>query len=79
MKLKRKMEKFTIKSYWLAELAMLYRPRSSQRSATRTLRNWIKKNKELSAELKKMKYDERRTRLLTPNQVCTIVQFLGEP
>ena len=73
------MEKFEIKSYWLSELAMLYRPRSSQRSATRTLRNWIKKNRELSEELEKMKFDGTKTRMLTPNQVCTIVRFLGEP
>ena len=73
------MEKFEIKSYWLSELAMLYRPRSSQRSATRTCRNWIKKNRELSEELEKMKFDGTKTRMLTPNQVCTIVRFLGEP
>ena len=39
----------------------------------------IRQTVALSEELEKMKFDGTKTRMLTPNQVCTIVRFLGEP
>lgn len=73
------MQEFQIRSYSLTELAQLYRPHLSPRSAARTLRNWIRRNPELKESLATTGFDPDTIRILTPMQVTIITTFLGEP
>jgi hypothetical protein len=69
---------FVIRSYGYGELALLYFPNSTKKSATTQLRRWIRRNQELRNTLVKQGFAERQ-RILTPRQVEVVVQFLGEP
>jgi hypothetical protein len=71
-------EKFKIKSYGYGELAQLYFPKASKRSASVQFRRWIVFNKKLENELLKNGF-QPGLRLLTPKQVKLIVDYLGEP
>ena len=73
------MQEFQLRSYSLTELAQLYRPHLSPRSAARTLRNWIRRNPELQESLAATGFDPDSIRILTPLQVTIIITFLGEP
>ena len=73
------MQTFQIRSYSLTELAQLYRPHLSPRSAARTLRNWIRRNPELQESLAATGFDPDTLRILTPLQVTIITTYLGEP
>ena len=73
------MQEFQIRSYSLTELAQLYRPHLSPRSAARTLRNWIRRNPELMESLAATSFNPDTIRTLTPLQVGLIVSYLGEP
>ena len=73
------MQEFQIRSYSLTELAQLYRPHLSPRSAARTLRNWIRRNPELLASLAATSFNPDTVRTLTPLQVSIIISYLGEP
>ena len=73
------MQEFQIRSYSLTELAQLYRPHLSPRSAARTLRNWIRRNPELQESLAATGFDPDTLRILTPLQVTIITTYLGEP
>ena len=73
------MVSFQIRSYGLTELAQLYRPHLSPRSAVRTLRNWIRRNPELLQSLAATGFNPDTIRTLTPRQVTLIVSYLGEP
>ena len=73
------MQEFQIRSYSLTELAQLYRPHLSPRSAARTLRNWIRRNPELQESLAATGFDPDALRILTPLQVTIITTYLGEP
>ena len=73
------MQEFQIRSYSLTELAQLYRPHLSPRSAARTLRNWIRRNPELQESLAATGFDPDTIRTLTPLQVSIITTYLGDP
>ena len=73
------MQPFQLRSYSLTELAQLYRPHLSPRSAARTLRNWIRRNPELLASLAATSFNPYTVRTLTPLQVSIIISYLGEP
>ena len=59
---------FIIRTYTKAELAHLYNPTVCIKVALQILRRWILFNLPLL-----------HNRLLSPKQVATIVQYLGEP
>ena len=73
------MQPFQLRSYSLTELAQLYRPHLSPRSAARTLRNWIRRNPELLASIAATSFNPDTVRTLTPLQVSIIISYLGEP
>ena len=69
---------FIIRTYTKAELAHLYNPTVCIKVALQILRRWILFNLPLLHELEAEGY-RARNRLLSPKQVATIVQYLGEP
>jgi hypothetical protein len=69
---------FVLRSYGYCELALLYFPNSTKKSATTQLRRWIRRSDELLRTLKQVGFVERQ-RILTPRQVEVVVQFVGEP
>ena len=71
-------EIFKIKSYGWQELAILYAPGVTPRSATRRLSLWVMNNSDLAENLKKKGW-RKGQHLLTPVQVKIIVDYLGEP
>lgn len=73
------MEKeFVIRSYGYGELAILYFPNSTKKSATTQLSNWISINSKLTINLEFAGF-KKRQRNLTPKQVSIIIEHLGEP
>ena len=73
------MEKeFVIRSYSYCELAMLYFPNSTKKSASAQLGRWIRGNQKLKNQLMEMGFKPKK-KLLTPNQVKLIIEFFGEP
>lgn len=71
-------EKFKIRSYGWAELAMRYNPNVQPGSAARLLRRWVNRNPRLSSSLAEAGFHDRQ-RVLTPKQVSLITDYLGEP
>ena len=71
-------EKFKIRSYGFGELAQLYFPNITKKSASWQLRLWINASKILNEKLRVTGYVKGR-RLLTPMQVGMIVGEFGEP
>ena len=71
-------EKFRIKSYGYGELAQLYFPNISKKSASAQLRRWIKLSENVLPILKSHGY-KPGLRLLTPAHVKVIVDEFGEP
>jgi hypothetical protein len=71
-------EKFRIKSYGYCELAQLYFPNISKKSASAQLRRWITLNKNVLPKLQKHGF-KSGLRLLTPAHVKVIVEEFGEP
>ena len=71
-------EKYRIKSYGYGELAQLYFPNISNKSASAQLRRWIKLNETVLPTLKNHGY-KPGLRLLTPAHVKVIVDEFGEP
>lgn len=69
---------FRIRTYTKKELACLYCPNATARCAIRTLTRWIKRNRELYAELLLTGYHVR-VRTFMPRQVGIIVHYLDEP
>lgn len=69
---------FTIRTYAKSDLALLYCPHASRKSALRTLQRWINGCPMLQEELKSLHYQPRRHFFLTP-EVQAIVRHLGEP
>lgn len=69
---------FIIRIYTKAELAHLYNPQLTTKSALQVLRRWILHNQELHNRLTRIGYQDRN-RSFTPRQVETLVEFLGEP
>jgi len=73
------MEKeFVIRSYSYCELAMLYFPNSTKRSASSQLGRWVRQNEKLKMQLIELGYKPRK-KILTPVQVKLIVELFGEP
>ncbi len=73
------MEKeFVIRSYSYCELAMLYFPNSTKKSASAQLGRWIRENEKLKSKLTEMGLKPRK-KILTPCHVKLIVELLGEP
>ena len=70
--------KFRIKSYGYGELAQLYFPNISKKSASAQLRRWIKLSETVLPMLKSHGY-KPGLRLLTPAHVKVIVEEFGEP
>ena len=71
-------EKFKIRSYGYGELAQLYFPNISKKSASAQLRRWIKLSETVLTLLKNHGY-KPGLRLLTPAHVKVIVDEFGEP
>lgn len=69
---------FKVKMYGFAELAMEYRPNVTKSSASKFLSKTIQNDAELMESLKKVHF-KPRLKMLTPNMVKVIVEFLGEP
>lgn len=73
------MEKeFVIRSYSYCELAMLYFPNSTKKSASAQLGRWIRQNETLKKQWLEMGFKPRK-KILTPSQVKLIVQIFGDP
>ena len=71
-------DKFKIRSYGYGELALLYFPNSSPKSASVQLRTWIRLNEKLKSELNETGFTPGK-KILTPRQVELIVNEIGEP
>lgn len=69
---------FKIRSYGFGELAQLYFPCITKKSASVQLRRWIKKNKKLEIELFETEYKPGQ-KIITPKQVGKIIDHFGEP
>ena len=67
-----------MRTIYLSELAQLYFPKSTPRSAVTQLHRWIDLNPELTAKLSSL-YFQPRQRALTPLQRAAIIEYLGEP
>lgn len=61
----------------MQELALLYFPQCTPRSASVQLKKWIS-HPQLAEKLKNADYHNRQ-KILTPRQVRLIVEHLGEP
>jgi len=73
------MEKeFIIRSYGYCELALLYFPNSTKRSASTQLGRWVQQNEKLKNQLLELGYKPRQ-KILTPSQVKLILAVFGEP
>lgn len=67
-----------MKAIYITELAQMYFPNSTQRSATTQLKRWINLNTELQARLAELHYCKGQ-RSLTPLQHEAIIYYLGSP
>lgn len=67
-----------MKAIYLSDLAQLYFPRSTPRSAVTQLHRWIVLNPDLTARLEELHFRARQ-RALTPLQHEAVLEFLGEP
>lgn len=72
------MDSFVIRAYTKKELALMYFPDSSPRTAVNHLMNWIRRCTPLWQQLQGTGY-EPTSKLFTPRQVRAIVEQLGEP
>lgn len=62
---------------YLTDLALLYFPHSTPRSAVSQLRRWVNLNSELQQRLTELHY-QKGQRALTPLQHAAFVEFLGD-
>ena len=69
---------FKIRSYGYGELALLYFPNSTKRSASTQLGRWVRQNEKLKIQLLELGYKPKK-KILTPSQVKLIVKLFGEP
>lgn len=72
------MEEFKIHSYTKKELALMYFPDSSPRTAVNHLMAWIRRCTQLWGQLQAMGYNIK-SKGFTPREVRAIVEQLGEP
>ena len=73
-----KEETFKVRAYGYGELAQLYFPNISKKSASAQLRRWIKMSKTVMPLLLNLDY-RPGNRLMTPAHVKVIVDEFGEP
>jgi hypothetical protein len=71
-------DKFKIKSYGFGELAQMYFPSISKKSAAAQFRRWIRTSKTVLPMLENHGY-KIGNRLLTPVHVKVLVDEFGEP
>lgn len=71
-------DKFKIKSYGFGELAQMYFPNISKKSAAAQFRRWIRTSKTVLPTLENLGY-RIGNRLLTPAHVKVLVDEFGEP
>ena len=71
-------ETFKVRAYGFGELAQLYFPNITKKSASAQLRRWITTNTAIIAKLQVLGY-KQGNRLLTPLQVEILVDEFGEP
>lgn len=69
---------FRIRTYGFGELAQLYLPNISSKSASARLRAWIERHEALRTQLCVTGF-KKGLRTLTPEQVKLVVKFIGEP
>ena len=69
---------FKIRSYGYGELALLYFPNSTKKSASTQLGRWVRQNEKLKMQLLALGYQPRK-KILTPSQVKLIIELFGEP
>ena len=69
---------FKIRSYGYSELALLYFPNSTKKSASTQLCRWVRQNEGLENRLAEFGFKPRK-KILTPKQVELIIDFFGEP
>lgn len=67
-----------VKAYTKQELARMYAPELTQKSAGKRLCQWIKLCRPLCEELERTGYNPLQ-RILNPMQVELIFRYLGEP
>lgn len=71
-------ETFKVRAYGFGELAQLYFPNITKKSAAEQLRNWIALNKNFKNKLL-VNGHKPRQRVLTPIQVNLIIEEFGIP
>ena len=71
-------EQFKIKSYAYCELALLYFPNSTKKSASTQFGRWVRQNENLKMQLVELGFKPRK-KILTPIQVKLIIDFFGAP
>lgn len=71
-------ESFKVRAYGFGELAQLYFPTITKKSANAQLRRWIKLSDTVLPTLRSHGY-KPGLRLLTPAHVKVIVEEFGEP
>ena len=69
---------FHVRAYGWQELAILYAPDLTPESAANRLTAWVNVNPALPQALKVVGW-RKGQRVLTPLQVKTIVDYIGEP
>ncbi len=72
------MDNFTLRAYTKKELALMYFPDSTPRTAVSHLMSWIRHCTALWQQLQGTGY-EPTSKTFTPRQVRIIVEQLGEP
>ena len=67
-----------MKTIYMTDLALMYFPHSTKRSAVTQLRRWIVQCKPLQMRLEELSFHKGQ-RILTPLQHQAILDHLGEP
>lgn len=70
--------KFTIRTYGMQELALLYFRNSTPASASTQFKKWIKRSETLLSQLYSNGYRNGH-KIFTPKQVAIIIDHFGEP
>ncbi len=71
-------DKFKVRAFGYGELAQLYFPNITKKSASAQLRRWIKMSEAVMPMLLNLGY-KPGNRLLTPAHVKVIIDEFGEP
>lgn len=74
----KKEEQFQIRAYGFGELAQMYLPDIKPKSASVRLSSWIELNVPLKLKLNDIGF-KKGVKLLTPNMVKLIADYLGNP